>query len=559
MRSLPEATFASLLRSYRRAAGLTQEELAERAHLSREAIGALERGDRRVPRRETLELLAAALALTEPERAAFDAAARQQRVANSQATASPTPSGGPAEMPIASREVADPAADGPSLSVDPLPAQVVPTFHLPRALRAVTWPGNRVIALVCGLMVVALLVGAPFLMNATRVTGAGQHPRTLCLASDFPTTGTQARLGKSAENAVQLAVMQHQDLGSGYTVKVIPYNDALPSGDEADPQRGASNVTDMVQTPCIQAVIGPLDSSVAEAEMPIAANAGLVMISPATTNPGLTVREWARLEGVEFDQLHPAGKKTNYFQIAPNDVIQGIVDADFAFDGLNARGVYVVDDHGTYGAGLAGGFTEGFLLRGGTIVGTESVPFGGVARIAELATRIEATRPDAVFYGGTTSGGGGVLMAQLVQVGYHGPLLGGDAIAGDPDFVQQAGVNANDLIFASLAAPDLSTFTAGAAAQFLRDYHARYPGQPVDGYSANAYDAAMMLITAMKHLIKVGQQVTRSALLDQIQNSTYQGVTGPISFDHNGDIAHGNYSMYTVRAGQWAYLQQVSN
>ena len=52
MSSLPPVTFASLLRRYRQIAGLTQEELAERARLSKEAIGAQERGARRAPRKE---------------------------------------------------------------------------------------------------------------------------------------------------------------------------------------------------------------------------------------------------------------------------------------------------------------------------------------------------------------------------------------------------------------------------------------------------------------------------------------------------------------------------
>src|SRR5262249_53406873 len=212
----------------------------------------------------------------------------------------------------------------------------------------------------------------------------------------------------------------------------------------------------------------------------------------------------------------------------------------------------------------AGGFTQGFLLRGGTIVGTEYIPFGGMERIAELANRIVATRTDAVFYGGDTSGGGGLLLAQLVKTGYTGPFLGGDAIIrdgpgpGDSAFVQQAGVTADKRIFASLAVPDLSTLTSGAAVQFLRDYHARYPGQSMDGYSANAYDAAMVLITAMKNLIKAGREVTRSALIDQVQHGKYQGVTGPISFDSSGDIAHGIYSIDTVQGGQWTYFQQAS-
>jgi hypothetical protein len=38
----------------------------------------------------------------------------------------------------------------------------------------------------------------------------------------------------------------------------------------------------------------------------------------------------------------------------------------------------------------------------------------------------------------------------------------------------------------------------------------------------------------------------------------YSGVTGPISFDNNGDIAHGIFSIYTMHAGQWAYFQQAS-
>jgi len=62
-------SFADLLRRFRSAAGLTQEELAERAHLSRKAISALERGDRLSPRKDTVTLLAAALALSDAEHA----------------------------------------------------------------------------------------------------------------------------------------------------------------------------------------------------------------------------------------------------------------------------------------------------------------------------------------------------------------------------------------------------------------------------------------------------------------------------------------------------------
>src|SRR5665213_351524 len=68
--------FGDLLRRYRVTAGLTQETLAEQAHLSARAISDLERGVKRSPRRDTLALLIDALQLSSGARADFEAAAR---------------------------------------------------------------------------------------------------------------------------------------------------------------------------------------------------------------------------------------------------------------------------------------------------------------------------------------------------------------------------------------------------------------------------------------------------------------------------------------------------
>jgi len=68
--------FGQLLRRHRQAAALSQEALAERARLSVQAIGQLERGDRRAPRLETVRLLAAALHLDAAARTTLIAAAR---------------------------------------------------------------------------------------------------------------------------------------------------------------------------------------------------------------------------------------------------------------------------------------------------------------------------------------------------------------------------------------------------------------------------------------------------------------------------------------------------
>lgn len=72
--------FADLLRYLRQEAGFTQEELAERAGLSRRGISDIERGLNRRPRRDTITRLAAALALGDGERTVFERAARSQLV-----------------------------------------------------------------------------------------------------------------------------------------------------------------------------------------------------------------------------------------------------------------------------------------------------------------------------------------------------------------------------------------------------------------------------------------------------------------------------------------------
>src|SRR6185437_2344409 len=87
----PPPTFATMLRRSRQAAGLTQEELAERAHLSARGINDLERGVRRAPRKDTVRLLAEALALDAPTRAAFANAARRHLVIQDTGTESPDP------------------------------------------------------------------------------------------------------------------------------------------------------------------------------------------------------------------------------------------------------------------------------------------------------------------------------------------------------------------------------------------------------------------------------------------------------------------------------------
>jgi branched-chain amino acid transport system substrate-binding protein len=416
--------------------------------------------------------------------------------------------------------------------------------------------------MIAGPLIVSLVVGIAAVIAAPRTLTIWQTnvPRTLCLATDLPTSGDAGALGLPVQNAVDLAVEQHRDLGSGYTLTAKNFDDSKYG--EPDSPTGAYNVEQMVKDPCVVGMVGPFDSSVAWTEIPVAATAGLVMISPANTNPALTLRQFANGYEQDFDQIHPPGTRNNYFRITSNDVTQGLVDANFAFDTLGARRVYVVNGPNDFGVGLASFFTEPFQVKGGIIVGTDRLVPGDSSGMALVAAKIVAQAPDAVFYGGTTDDGGCLLKALLAERGFAGPFIAGDAIAGDPTCLAQAtaqgGIHATIGLYASNPTRDLSTFTSGRSAQFIHAYSARYPIKDLTPYAADAYDAAMVLVTAIRNLIHLGQDVTRSALIDQVQNIQYSGVTGPIRFDSNGDIAHGIFSIYQVRSGNWVYLKQVT-
>jgi len=369
-------------------------------------------------------------------------------------------------------------------------------------------------------------------------------------------SGTDAGAQLPAQYGVDLAAQQNADLGHGCKITVKHDNYEGTSG--VDASIGASNATADVSDSTIIAMVGTFNSGVAKVVIPIATRAHLVMISPANTNPGLTLQQYAQANGIDFATLHPAGFSEAYFRLPGNDVVQGKVDATIAAAApVNAKSAYVVDDDSTYGIGLSNYFTTTFQGNGGTILGRTAIQATQASSFPSLAASISSKHPDVVFMGGVTSGGLGLLKKDLVAAGYNGPVVGGDGIAQDPSWFTAAGAAAANT-FGSVMAPDTSQFTSGASAKFLSDYKAAFPGKDITPYAAMSYDAALIEITAIKNVIAAGKTVNRENVRAAVAGISYAGVTGQISFDANGDNA-GNrvYSIYQVTAAApttWAFL-----
>ena len=379
--------------------------------------------------------------------------------------------------------------------------------------------------------------------------------KAIKIGTDLPVSGTDAGVAKPTENGAVLAFEQNANLGNGYTLTSVLKNDEGASG--ADPQVGASNIRALIADAQVVAMVGPFNSGVAKAEIPIANNATFPMISPTNTNPGLTKQEFAVANKIDFNLLHPAGKPSSYFRVPATDEVQGKANADIALGApINAKVAFVVDDTSTYGVGLAAQFTKEFTAKGGKVVDTAEITATQSATFGSLATKILSDKPDVVFYGGVTSQGGAQLKKAVADAGAPQlPFGGGDGIADDPEWLKTATTAGALNTFGTVPAPDLSGFTSGAQTKFISDYKTRFGSDPLP-YSAQAYDCAMIEIKAIKNVIAAGKDVTRANVRDAIQSISYTGLTGTITFDANGDNSGQKvFSVYKVDAtGAWVFV-----
>jgi branched-chain amino acid transport system substrate-binding protein len=362
---------------------------------------------------------------------------------------------------------------------------------------------------------------------------------------ELPVSFSDASDGQPTQNGAKLAIKQagkvcgassHAD--ACFTLSAFPLDDATAALGGHDPAQGAANVRQFVADSAVLGMVGPFNSSVAKAEIPITNQVAMTMISPANTNECLTQAPadgHCKVSGTETkDTLRPTGKN-NYFRVCTTDLIQGPAAADFAYNKLGKKKVFVFNDLQTYGLGIAQNFAKQFAKDGGTVLNPTDL--GGFDPTStkdfhSLLNRAKSQGADVVFYGGTTATGGAQIRKQMKGL-LDVPYVAGDGISGN-EFAKQAADNAAESYF-TVAGPypqKLST-----AQKFVADYKAEY-GQDVGAYSAQAYDAANILIAAIGRAIDDagGNMPTRDQVTAQVaKTQNFNGTIGTTSFDPNGD------------------------
>jgi branched-chain amino acid transport system substrate-binding protein len=328
------------------------------------------------------------------------------------------------------------------------------------------------------------------------------------IAYMLATSGAVEFLGADSLGGIEIAITHFGDV-HGHEIK-LSGEDSLCSA-----EGGQTAAQKVASDPTVAAVIGTNCSSAGTAASVVLSQAGLVMMSPTNTSPALT----------DPDQTWQPG----YFRTAHNDLFQGAVAAEFAFNELGATTAAAIHDGDPYTEGLASSFRDAFEGLGGTIVAFEAVNKGDTD-MRPVLTSIGASAPEILYFP-IFEPEGNFVAAQTLEV----PGLAATTLMGaDGLLVKSFGPNTGSAADGMYLSGPYISAEIDAYAAFLAEYDALTGGPPPAGFAAHAYDATTIVLNAIAEIaivhddgsLSIGRQALRDAVT---ATSGYSGLTGVLS------------------------------
>jgi branched-chain amino acid transport system substrate-binding protein len=377
----------------------------------------------------------------------------------------------------------------------------------------------------------------------------GETRGSIKIVSSLPRTGSANAVSSAMVNGIRLALAEAGESAGDFRIVYEDWDDASAKKGDWDPEVEAANADKAVKDPDIMAYIGTYNSGAAKISMPVLNRAGLVMISPGNTYPGLTKPGLG--EPNEPDIYRPSGK-VNYFRVVPADDLQGAVGARWVKK-MGGKSAYVLDDRELYGKGIADVFQQTAEDLGIKIAGREGID-PKAQEYKSLMTKIKAADPDFVYFGGTTQTNGGQIAKDLVAVGLRAKIMVPDGCFDSP-FISSAGAtNVNDRAYITFGGVPADQLT-GLGGKFVNKYRSRY-GRDPEAYAVYGYVAAQVALEGIRRAGKKDREAIRAAVAGY---KAEDSALGPFSFDENGDTTMSTMSGNTVQGGQFRFLTKLSN
>ena len=326
-----------------------------------------------------------------------------------------------------------------------------------------------------------------------------------------PLTGGAATFGVEMKNAVEMAIEEQNGAGGVLGARL----EAAGFDDEASDAKGQAGAAALCQDPAVLAVVGHVNSNVSITASSVYAGCGLAMLTPMSSNPGVT------------DRGLP-----NVFRLTNRDDHKGPGLAAYLYRRAGKRRAVVVDDQTAYGKGLADLFAGAFARLGGTVVARPTVKVGD-RDFQPLLAGLPADF-DVVFFGGIAEAP--YLLQQMRERGLNQLFACGDGCWNVKGFIQPAGAAATkgEGVLILSAAPAIGRVPGSAA--FAERYTKRFG--PIANYALNSYDSARLVISAIQQAASAtGGRPTRADVVAALRKAQYQGVAyaRPVTWDARGD------------------------
>jgi len=333
-----------------------------------------------------------------------------------------------------------------------------------------------------------------------------------------PLTGPAASFGVSQKNGTELALEDINAKGGINGKKVI----AVYEDSQLDPNKALSAFKKLVSVDKVPVVIGQGSTTEILALAPASDQSKIILVSPGASGAKIT------------------GSGKYIFRLSPSDAFQGTMAANFAAKKGFKKGaiIYVNND---WGNGLKDGFEKDFKLAGNEIVSSEAIEPAS-KDFKTVLVKIKTKSPDFVYIP-IHPDQAGVLLKQAKELGAKLQFIGADSFS-EKSILTVAGNSAEGVIFTMPAK------TSGAAYdEFQRKYKAKFNSE-ASYIAAVAYDA--MVVTA-KAISESGSDAEK--IKQNLQGvKGYQGVSGDITFDKNGDVINKKFDLMTIVNGEYKLL-----
>lgn len=369
--------------------------------------------------------------------------------------------------------------------------------------------------------VVAMVVMAFMITGCAKKEEAAVE--TIKVGVAGPHSGDLASYGIPTVRAAKLVVEEINAQGGvlGRPVELLIEDDVCK------PELATNTATKLVSDGAV-VVVGHICSGATKAALGIYNDAGIIVMSPSATNPGLT----------------QSGDYPNFFRTIASDDLQAQLGVDFTVNTLGAKKVAVIHDKGDYGKGYAE-FARKYLqeMDGVEVTLFEGVTPGAVDYSA-IVQKIRRSGAEAVVFGGYHPEASKIV-TQMKKKKMDIFFVSDDGVK-DVTFIKVAGDFAEG-VYASgpMDVSDLPMYQKAVEA-----HKAKYDGEEPGAFFKEGYAATIALLNAIE---KAGS--TEAAAIEKVLRSEYVDTTvGNISFDEKGDAIGVGFSMYRVVNGE--YVEQ---